>query len=344
VNPSHVSELLERAAASVTPAETDPASRLLTLGRRSVRRRRSWVVAAGVAVVAAIALPFALAPHEERAVPAVTTVYFRGLTISVPKGWKAIKVPIFSTCSAQPRTIYLAPKFDFSYGQPSEAPPGADKVVKCPGNGKEWIAAVQSGLDVVPVNPERLMAKDGQLLDVENVDDYGHTNPDVGLYNSFSKPFTTPTVLISGSEQARSGLIKNITWPAGPAAPPGGGLALPRHVTSATANQVTDDPPNNLMVVATDAKALKQIRSILAAQRQPVPAGEACDLNKPGAIGIVLTDGKSESDTVVLGDAACPVAVSTGGGEVRVPPGLGKQLLSLIVASDKATSGRAKKN
>jgi hypothetical protein len=341
VNPNHVRELLERAAASVTPTETAPASRLVSLGRRSVRRRRSWAVAAGVALMATVALPFVLAPPERPALPAASTVNFGGLTISVPKGWKAIKVPIFSPCTAQPRTIYLAPKFDFSYGRPSEAPPGGNKPVECPGKGKEWIAVVKSGFGV-SVNPKQLMAKDGQLLEVEQLDDFGGSNPDVRLYNSFSRPFQTAAVFISGHEQARGQLIKNITWPAGPPAPPGGGLALPSRVTSATADEVTDRPPTNHMVVATDAKTLSQIRSALAALRQPVPADEACDLKKPGSIGIVLTDGKNDSANVVIGDEACPVAISTGGGQVRVPPGLGKQLLALIVASDRAASEHAK--
>ena len=342
MNPNHVSELLERVAASVTPTETAPASRLVSLGRRSVRRRRSWALAAGVAIVATVALPFVLAPPERAPLPAAPAVNFGGLAISVPKGWKTIKVPIFSTCTAQPRTIYLAPKFDFSYGQPSEGPPGGNKPVECPGKGKEWIAAVQSGFGGVSVNPKQLMAKDGQLLEVHKLDEFGGSNPDVWIYNSFSKPFQTAAVFISGHENARDQLIKNITWPAGPPAPPGGGLALPSRVTSATADEVTDGPPTNRMVVATDAKTLKQIRSALAALREPVPAGEACDLKKPGSIGIVLTDGKNDSANVVIGDRACPVAISTGGGQVRVPPGLGKQLLALIVASDKAASEDAK--
>jgi hypothetical protein len=343
VSPNHVRELLERTAASVTPRETTPASKLVSLGRRSIRRRRAGAVAAGVALVALVALPFVLASPDRPAPAAASTVNFDGVTISVPKGWKAIKVPVFSSCTAKAHTIYLAPKFDFSWGQPSEGPPGSNKPVECPSKGKEWIAAVQSGFSGVSVNPERLMAKDGQLIEVEKLDEFGSLDPDVGIYKSFSKPFQTPAVFISGNEQARGQLIKKITWPAGPPAAPGGGLALPKRVTSATADQVTDGPPVNRMVVATDAKTLQQIRRALAALREPVPAGEACELKKPGATGIVLTDGKNDSATVVIGDEACPVAVSTGGGQVRVPPGLGEQLLALIVASDNAASAHAKK-
>lgn len=60
MNPTHVSEQLERAAASVTPSETDPTSHLVRLGRRSVqRRRRAWGTAGSVtaAIAAVVALP-----------------------------------------------------------------------------------------------------------------------------------------------------------------------------------------------------------------------------------------------------------------------------------------------
>ena len=52
MNPNQLSELLERAAASVTPTETDPASRLVRLGRRSVRRRRAWATVGSLAAAA----------------------------------------------------------------------------------------------------------------------------------------------------------------------------------------------------------------------------------------------------------------------------------------------------
>jgi hypothetical protein len=123
-----------------------------------------------------------------------------------------------------------------------------------------------------------------------------------------------------------------ITWPAGPPAPPSGGLALPDRITSVT----TDVPPTNGMAVATDAETLTRIQTKLAELRDPVPAGEECTLRKPGSVGISLGE-----VTVVLGDATCPQAISTGGGRVRVPAGLGKELLDLIVASDRAATERA---
>jgi hypothetical protein len=45
---------------------------------------------------------------------------------------------------------------------------------------------------------------------------------------------------------------------------------------------------------------------------------------------------------VVIGDATCPQAVSTGGGRVRVPPGFGEELLDLIVASDRPASRKGR--
>jgi Sigma-70 region 2 len=127
-------------------------------------------------------------------------------------------------------------------------------------------------------------------------------------------------------------VMVRITWPAGPPAPPSGGLALPDRITSVT----TDVPPTNGMAVATDAETLTRIRTKLAELRDPVPAGEECTLRKPGSVGISLGE-----VTVVLGDATCPQAISTGGGRVRVPAGLGKELLDLIVASDRAATERA---
>ncbi|MET8910191.1 hypothetical protein [Micromonospora sp. NPDC004551] len=70
-----------------------------------------------------------------------------------------------------------------------------------------------------------------------------------------------------------------------------------------------------------------------------MPADEACTLQKPGRVGIALDD-----VTVVLGDATCPQAISTGGGRVRAPDGLGRELLGLIVASDRAAVERATKD
>ena len=54
----------------------------------------------------------------------------------------------------------------------------------------------------------------------------------------------------------------------------------------------------------------------LAELRDPVPAGEECTLPKPGSVGISVGE-----VIVVLGDATCPQAISTGGGRVRSRPG-----------------------
>jgi hypothetical protein len=111
---------------------------------------------------------------------------------------------------------------------------------------------------------------------------------------------------------------------------------LPDRITFAT----SDVPPSNAMRVTQDAKTLNRIRTTLAELRDPVPAGEECTLQKPGAVGIGFDDGVA----VVLGDATCPQAISTGGGRVRVPVGLGNELIDLIVASERAASERDKKD
>ncbi|MGC1212097.1 MAG: hypothetical protein WA890_12625, partial [Micromonospora sp.] len=145
-----------------------------------------------------------------------------------------------------------------------------------------------------------------------------------------------------GDEKDREQLLKRTTWPAGPMAPAYGGLVLPDRIASATSEM-----PG--MVGATDAKTLAQIRTTLAELRDPVPAGEECTLQKPGVIGISLGEVSAAQAppmavTVVLGDATCPQAISTGGGRVRVPAGLGKDLLDLIVASDRAATARSTKD
>ena len=83
-------ELLERAAASVTPAEVDPAARMLTLGRRSVRRRRILAAAGSFAAVVAavVALPLVMAVQDrpDTAASREKVVSFGGLSVVVPKG------------------------------------------------------------------------------------------------------------------------------------------------------------------------------------------------------------------------------------------------------------------
>ncbi|MET8833576.1 hypothetical protein ABZV78_06645 [Micromonospora sp. NPDC004540] len=184
--------------------------------------------------------------------------------------------------------------------------------------------------DAVPlyVNPQRLVVKDGQLLQVtEDVTQSQWT------YRAFNEEERATGVFISGDEKGREQLLKRVTWPAGPAAPASGGLMLPDRITGAVSEHAGP------MVTATDAKTLTRIRAALAELRDPVPAGEECTLQVPGAVGIAL-----DGVTVVLGDATCPQAISTGGGRVRVPARLGKELLNLIVASDRAAAERAAKD
>ncbi|WP_334553043.1 hypothetical protein [Micromonospora sp. CPCC 205714] len=332
MNPTHVSELLDRAAASVTPSETDPASRLVSLGRRSVRRRRrafgtAGSVAVAAAVAAVVALPQVSAPPD-RSEAAGTTVSLGGLSVAVPEGWRTSEVTTFDPCTAEPHTVYLAAQWDPRATRPTSGPPGAAPF-RCKSDGQAWMAVVQKGV-AAPVSPNRLVVKDGQLLLVEQRDQY--MIPSMWTYRAFTDEIQATTAFISGDEKGREQLLKRVTWPAGPAAPASGGLVLPDRIASAT----TDVPPTNGMVVATDAKTLTQIRTALAELRDPVPAGEECTLQKPGAVGISLGE-----VTVMLGDATCPQAISTGGGRVRVPAGLGKDLLDLIVASDRAATERA---
>ena len=334
MNPTHVSELLDRAAASVTPAETDPASRLVRLGRRSVqRRRRAWGTAGSVAVAAAVAavvaLPLRMAAPDRSEVAA--TVSLGGLSVAVPEGWRTSEVATFDPCTAEPHTVYLAAQWDLRATRPTSRPPGAAPFT-CTSEGQAWMAVVQKGVGAL-VSPNRLVVKDGQLIQVDQPNQYAI--PSVWTYRAFNDEIQATTAFISGDETGREQLLKHVTWPAGPAAPASGGLMLPDRIANAT----SEAPPTNGMVVATDAKTLNQIRTTLAELRDPVPAGEECTLQKPGAVGISLGE-----VTVVLGDATCPQAMSTGGGRVRVPAGLGRELLDLIVASDRAATERAHKD
>lgn len=335
MNTIHISELLQRAAASVTPTETDPTSRLVSLGRRSVRRRRrAWGTAGSVAAVAAIAAVVALpvgTAAPDRSEAAGTAVRLGGLSVAVPEGWRTSEVTTFDPCTAEPRTIYLAARWDPRATRPRSGQPG-NTPFTCTSEGQAWMAVVREGVAPL-VNPNRLVVKDGQLLQIEQPDQY--FLPSMWSYRALTHEIQATTAFISGDEKGREQLLKRITWPAGPAAPASGGLVLPDSITSAT----TDVPPSNGMVAATDTKTLTQIRTTLAELRDPVPIGEECTLQKPGSVGISLGE-----ITVVLGDATCPQAISTGGGRVRVPAGLGKQLLDLIVASDRAATERATKD
>ncbi|MEU9740359.1 hypothetical protein AB0E12_14365 [Micromonospora chersina] len=242
-----------------------------------------------------------------------------GLSVAVPEGWRTSEVTTFDPCIAEPRTVYLAARWGF--------PRGTQPRSTCPSEGQAWIALVRDGVPRY-VKPERLVVKDGQLLQVtEDITQSQWT------YRAFNEEIMATGVFISGDAKGRDQLLKRVTWPAGPAAPASGGLMLPDRITSAVSE---DAGP---MVTATDAKTLTRIRAALTELRDPVPAGEECTLQLPGAVGIAF-----DGVTVVLGDATCPQAISTGGGRVRVPAGLGRELLDLIVASDRAAAERATKD
>ncbi|MEV6490231.1 hypothetical protein AB0M20_16645 [Actinoplanes sp. NPDC051633] len=343
MNSTEASELLERAAASVTPAETDPAARMVELGRRSVRRRRAWMAggSAAAAVAAVVAVPLALAPPDG-ADPA--TVRFGGLSVEVPEGWRTSRLPTFNPCTAEPRTVYLAAKWEAGSPIPdprasslpgpssrSDTPPRM-KLPPCQSDAKDWMAVVDEGVGRPAASPERLVAKDGNLLVVQELDLRMRTS--AWTYRAFNEESNATTVFLSGNEQGRERLLERVTWPAGPSAPPSGRLKLPDRINYA----VSDVPPSNGMRVATDTKTLNQIMAALGELDDPVTAGEECTLQAPGSVGILIGDGDGKtadsSATVVLGDATCPQAISDAGGRVRVPAGLGKQLQDLVVAGE----------
>ncbi|RKN44497.1 hypothetical protein D7223_19845 [Micromonospora endolithica] len=310
----------------MTPTENDPAARLVSLGRRSRRRRRAWGTAGSVAVAAAIATVAALplgpeAPDRSEVAEAPEkTVNLGGLSVAVPEGWRTSEVTTFDPCTAEPRTVYLASRRDpgdrFSRGVPT----------KCTSEGQLWLALVRAGVPRY-VTPERLVVKDGQPLQATQELEGWWT------YRAFNEEEMATAVLIPGNERDREQLLQRVTWPAGPSAPPSGGLMLPDRITSAVSENAGP------MVTAMDAGTLARIRTALTELRDPVPAGEECTPQGPGRVGIAL-DGVS----VVLGDAQCPQAISTAGGRVRVPAGLGRELLDLIVASDRAAAERSHKD
>ena len=196
------------------------------------------------------------------------------------------------------------------------------------------MAVVDEGVGRPAASPGRLVAKDRNLLVVEEA---GHRTPtSAWTYRAFNEEMNATTVFLSGNEQGRERLLERVTWPAGPPAPPSGGLKLPDRIDYA----VSDVPPSNGMRVATDAKTLNQIMATLGELDDPVPAGEECTLQAPGSVGILIGDGDGQTAdggaAVVLGDATCPQAISDAGGRVRVPAGLGKQLQDLVVAGDRS--------
>jgi hypothetical protein len=308
---------------------------MVSLGRRSVRRRRIWgACSVAVVVAAAVAVPFALtAPESSDSAGPGGTVSFGGLTISVPEGWRATRTELFNSCTAERRTIYLATLWDLGYGARPSSGPDAGTTRTCASEGQAWMAVIVDGIGGPANSPNLLEVKNAQLLEVERPDE--QTFPSLWAYRRYNGGIGSTLVFISGDEEGREQQLKRITWPAEPPAPPGGGLALPGTIT----NALTDAPPSNGMVVAEDAKTLTQIRAKLAELRDPVPVGEECALRKPGSVGISFGE-----ITVVLGDATCPQAISTGGGRVRAPAGLGQELLDLIVASDRARSTGASKD
>jgi hypothetical protein len=319
VTSDNIGELLERAAASVTPTEPDPAATMVSLGRRSVRRRRAWgaagAVAAAVAAVVAIPLAVSLPNRSDTAQPKETTVEYGGLKVVVPQGWRTSRSAKFDACNAEEHTVYLAAQWDF-WARPKSG-------ATCESEGKVWMAVTLKGVGQA-LSPNLLMVKDEQVIVVEQPDRL----PSVWTYVALGNGTPQPAAFISADEAGRQKLLERITWPAGPPAPPSGGLALPDRPTSIVAD---GPPPSNFMAVVDDAETVARIRGKLAELHDPVPAGETCVLRKPGSIGFSL-DADKGGVLIVIGDASCPQAISTGGGRVQVPAGLGQELYDLIVA------------
>ncbi|MEV6637218.1 hypothetical protein AB0M54_41455 [Actinoplanes sp. NPDC051470] len=324
---NEVSELLDRAAASVTPAETDPAARLVDLGRRSVRRRRSLgaagFVAAAVAAVVAVPVVMGIPNRPDATGAPGSTETFGGLTVAVPKGWQTSRVDGFEPCTAQPNTVYLA-----QHWGAGRAPQPRDSLGGCESEGRAWMVVVRTGMGR-SLTPDRLIVKDGQPIQVQR-GGFGMVDS-MWTYTAFGNDVEATTAGISaGDDDGHEQLLPRVTWPAGAPAPRSGGLVLP-----ATFDSVLGEAPQ--MVTAQDAATLSQIRAKLAQLREPVPAGEECVLERSGTVALAINESRekrADSITVVLGDATCPQAVSTAGGRVKAPAGLGRQLLSLVEAAD----------
>lgn len=330
MTPHDATELLERAAASVTPAETDPASHLVALGRRSVRRRRAWTAAgtAAVAVMAVVAVPFVTArPDQPDPAASPATVDFGGLTVAVPTGWRTARVATLDPCAAQPHTVYLAEQW--KTGGRGQVP--APRPDTCGSESASWMAVVRTN-SRRPVFPELLVVKDKQLI--QAWESGSSEGPTLWTYGVFTRGSTATSLALAGDEKGREQLLERVTWPARPPAPPSGGLTLPGSFTSATSSEPA-------LATAQDATTLNQLRTRLGELRDPVPAGEECTLRGSHAAGIAFD--LDDHAVVMLGDATCPQAVSTLGGRVRIPAGLGQELLGLIEASDRAAADRKHK-
>jgi hypothetical protein len=192
------------------------------------------------------------------------------------------------------------------------------------------MAVVTAG--VAPfVNPPLLTMRGGRLVQAGD-DRLGS----VTSYRPFTGEISATTVFASGDEATQRRLLENVTFPSVPRDGGAGGLAVPARLT----NVLSTAKVTNGMVNASDARTVESIRSQLAALRDPAPADQMCDLTDQNSVGFALSDANDSGGvTVVIGDASCPYAVSTKGGPVHVPAGLGEQLRALVVESDRVTSG-----
>src|SRR6478752_7731159 len=108
MNDLDAAALLERAAASVTPALTDPGHRLADVGRRRERRRRrTWGAGVMALVVAAVAVGVAtpVLHRVHDVLPASrpahgTKASFGSLTLVLPGDWRVEAGADADVCTA----------------------------------------------------------------------------------------------------------------------------------------------------------------------------------------------------------------------------------------------------
>ena len=183
VNPTQASELLERAAASVTPSETDPATRMVSLGRRSVRRRRAW---ASRRPSPPPWLPCGSATRDrppdgsDYAGPG-TTVSFGGVSIAVPEGWRTSKVEMFNPAppSRAPSTWPRSGTSDRA--DADSGPPRGQHARASPRPGVD--GGRQGGASERTASPKQLVVKDTQPVQVDQPDEYRF--PSIWTYRAF---------------------------------------------------------------------------------------------------------------------------------------------------------------
>jgi hypothetical protein len=304
-------------------------------------------------------------PAATSAAAAAGSTGFAGLSIDPLQGWTVEKVDAFDACTARPRTVYLAQtwqRLEKSAPPKPDTPPGGtppDQGLRCTIPDGPWMTVVK-GPRRGMVQAE-LVVGNGTTLEVDE-------QPYEGVFNyqpfmisaaeaaaqaeglnrvvaSLADPKTrdkprseaearasfVTTVHIAGDPSVREDLLERITWPAEPAPPASGGLALPDRILSA----VTEPRKGGSMVASAEKPALAEALAALA-DLPAVPRGQECDLTKPHVNGFMLNErpkGASATDVrLIIGDRTCPQAVSSRGGRVAVPDQLATKIFDLVAA------------